>query len=239
MSPPPVVWGRISTVPPSRQAEPPRGRDSSTPSAFARRSGTLIPTSSSAAERSAASRSRAERTPEATVIVVRERPKAGWVMSAALIGAVCALGATRLLGSAASPTESAPTTLAAPAAPPAAPAAAPVVVAPAPPPALSAAVIRFGDDQGVAIKALPRFAAPPAAAPAPQVASSPGSPGSPGSPVTARPVAPVMARPVAPVMARPVAPVMAPVMAPSDSAKKRPLTPEQQLAEAQLKASMR
>jgi hypothetical protein len=72
------------------------------------------------------------------------------------------------------------------------------IVAPAPAPVVSAAVMRFNEDQGVAIKAAPR---PP-----------------PPSPAWA-------------ALAAPAAPV--------ETAKKRALTLEQQLADAQLKASMR
>jgi hypothetical protein len=196
----------------------------------------------------------AERSPSPTVIVVRERPKAAWVIGAAAIGAVCAVLASRLVMSPDAPAPSAgavsPPTLPSVAAPvlpaPPAVAAAPAPVAPSAAPQASVAIMRFGDDQGVAFKAPPR---PPAAA-------TTGAPAAPPPPVAAAPaprprasaVGPALpdgslslgATPTAqPTPARISAPASPAPPAPPPEKKPRVLTPEQQLAEAQLKASMR
>ncbi|MDB4945173.1 MAG: hypothetical protein JWP97_4707 [Labilithrix sp.] len=173
--------------------------------AFVRRSSPFL-TSAFAPPREAPPVALAPAAPERTIIVVRERPRAAWFVAAALLGAAGALGGVRLVMSHAAPvppavTAPAPSTGVAPAASAAAivtppsPALAPqasLAGAPLPAPAADggpasgAAVIRFGDDDGVAIT-VP--ASPPAAPPEPP--------------------------------------------------RRRALTPEQQLAEAQLKASMK
>lgn len=271
VSPPPFV--RSMSVPRIAHggASSAAARESSPPSAFVRRSSPTIPpigaaSSSAVAEPSAGSVAPLSLSPghaESSVVVVRERPKLGWVIGAAAIGALCAFGATRLLASGAPPEEhaapSAASTVAVPsvgtaASPGAAltPLAPPVVGPPpvAPPSAVvapgpSVAVMRFGDDQGVAIKRSPR-----APVPAPAVASAVAKA------VPLRPRTSAASGGVGPALpdgtfglgasdgasvttTAPPAPPPAPVAPPPESAKKRALTPEQQLAEAQLKASMR
>ena len=207
--------------------------------------------------------------PEHTLIVVRERPRAAWIFAAAALGALGAIAATRFLAAGDATTagdergQNAVTTLSAASPAVGAPALPPAVVvapppAPAPAPALPArpgpAVMSFADDQGVAIRAhappAPRAPASPAApaprAPRPATPSRQGlgpalpdgslSLGSSSSPSTpARVSSPAAA---APAVAAPAPPPAAPV-APEPPRKPRVLTPEQQLAEAQLKASMK
>jgi len=119
-------------------------------------------------------------------------------------------------------------------------------------PASSAVIVHFGDDQGVAIKATPRGPAP--ARPAAPRGAVPAS-ATPGRPAPARApsIGPALpdgsfslgradnaapatspASPAASVAAAPLA-----LAAPEAPARKRPLSTEQQLAEAQLKASMK
>lgn len=195
-------------------------------------------------------------TPEPTVILVRERPRAIWILAAAVCGAFGALAATRLLPA---PPPEAPAPVVA-AAPPAAPLPlpSPVVVAPvaapAPSPPVAPApaagnVMRFGDDQGVAIKAIT-----PITPPAPQPARKPAPAGTSGA-STSRPVAP-RAPSMGPALpdgsfglsrsesasaaATPPPSLTASAVTPSPEPRRaRALTPEQQLAEAQLKASMK
>ena len=248
-SPPPAsehVAGRLLSVTPPPFART-ATRDSTPPPAFVRRSSAHIAVAASPAPARAASSvapvSLSEATPEPIVIVVRERPKARWVLAAALIGAVCALGGTRLVGRLDAPNDAGPSAAAPPAAtsPPvvtAPPAATtpPAVAAPAPlpstAPAAQPAVMHFDDDQGASILALPapvvvaRPATPRSRASAIGSALPDGSLDLGGAPAPARPTAAPAAPPLAPAPVEPVA-------------RKRPLTPEQELAEAQLKASMR
>lgn len=253
------------------------------------------------------------RAVEPTVIVVRERPKAGWIIASAAIGALCALAAAKVLVSSpreeASPAREVATTTIATAVvagPAAAPPAATVVVPITPSPALahpvpatsattvaSGAVVRFGDEQGIAIAA-PKPAgatAPPASSdrPAAKPASAPKQ-AAPARPAPAKPgKAPsnalpdgsfplgqatesksaTAAAPASPPASTPSqaekaaqsalastilssantppgtapstrpAPASAPEAAPAPAPRRRPMTPEQQIADAQLKASMK
>lgn len=274
-------------------AEVPGVRDSNPVPAFVRRSSPILPpaapsyaaltraTPAQPSDRNVSSVSSvapvslSQRPNEPTVIVVRERPKAAWIVAAAALGALGALTATRLLGP---PALEAPVAAAAQA--PLAPPPSTVVVVPAassPPagalgtsptaphvsgPALAdhttPAVMRFGDDQGVAIGAVkaaaPALAASPAPAPRAPTAARQASPrpaaprvqpprlgpalpdGSFGLGRTESAPAPHAAAPV--VAPAPPAPA-APAPPAAEPGRKRALTPEQQLAEAQLKASMK
>lgn len=193
---------------------------------------------------------------EATqVVVVREPPKAYWVAVAAVIGAAAAIGGMRLTASSPSPAPK-PAVQAAAEVPVVAPS--PIakdVVAPPAEKAPSAAVVRFGEGQGVAITAAPPAKSAshaPKVEPAkpviaattkPAVSSAPKSAG----PASAVPRPPKLpdgsyglarsdATPASPAKEAP-APAAPPPPAPEKKAKN--LTPEQQLAEAQLKASMK
>ncbi len=151
----------------------------------------------------------------ATVILLRERPKTAWIAASAAVGALCALVVTRMFSSAPE----------APAAPPVAAVTAPP---PAPAPSQAAAVITFDDDDALSIPApsatankAPIHVAPPV--------------------VTAKPIATVKPA-IAPTPKASAAPSALAAKSPEPPPApppKRPLTPEQQLAEAQLKASMR
>lgn len=221
--------------------------------------------------------------PEPTVIVVRERPKAAWAIVSAAVGAICAVVAMQLLTQddrAASPvapaSQVAATTTIATAMLPAPPAAtavtAPVTAAVTAPPAApapvtasaaapaAAAVMKFGEDQGVAIKApaatsasaksgsshAPAGAAKPASKPArPSSGVGPSLPDGSiglGGRADAKSAASNQPGPGANAPAPPAASTAAapaPAPAPTEPPKKRVLTPEQQIAEAQLKASMK
>lgn len=177
---------------------------------------------------------------EPTVIVLRERPKLAWIVAAASLGALAAIAVTRLLAAPApaasvNADEHAPSVNAAAAttAPPSAAVVLPVAtpVASAAPvasvaPSASVAVVRFGEDQGVAIPRRP-VAPPGAARPAPRTPKQ--APLGPALPDGSFGLGHVDTLPSL---------TPAPVAAPPEPAKKRVLTPEQQLAEAQLKASM-
>ncbi len=176
---------------------------------------------------------------DATVIVVRDRPRAYWVIAAAAIGAVAAVTVMRLAAPHASsaPTASIET-------PPAAATAAP-------------AVVRFGEEEGVSIK----LAAAPSASHAARPASVPVQ----RTPAHAQPAhAPSLhsSRPLNPKVSPPTplpdgslglasntsskptsssssvaAPAPTPLPLPPTGGRKHPLTPEQELAEAQLRAA--
>ncbi len=201
-----------------------------------------------------------DRTPSPTVIVVRERPKAAWVIGAAAIGAVVAVLASRLVmtvdGPGARPAAASPPTLTSAAPPvlavppanvvaPAAPSVAPPASPPAwgsPSPSPSPEVMRFGDDQGVAFKAPPR---PPVAGPvtpAPVAASTAPRPRAaalgPALPDGSLSLGASPSTPARPSSAA-AAPSPPPPPPPPEKKPARVLTPEQQLADAQLKASMK
>jgi hypothetical protein len=245
----------VVTVPPPRVAVP-YSRDS-VPGVAAPPSGpapAFVRTSSSSLPSAASSVAPVALTamPEPTVIVVRQPPRTAWIVASAVVGAACALGAMRLLPSGPSASHASEP--------------APVVASPAPPPVLAPAVtathasaaapavVKFAEGQGVAIVA-PAIApaAPPAAAPThaaahATVASKTPSP----APVAAKPAAKTAslgpklpdgsmalggAQPE-PAKAAP-AQTAQPAPAPPPSPAKRRLSPEQELAEAQLKASMK
>ena len=191
------------------------------------------------------------------VVVVREPPKAYWVAVAAVIGAAAAIGGMRLTASsppAATPASTPAVHAAAPQSPVVAPIAKDVVAPPAE--KAPSAVVRFGEGQGVAIAAAPPAKSAshaPKAEPAkaaiaattkPAVSSAPKSAG-PASAVPRPPKLPDgsygLARSDATALSPPAkeapAPAAPPPPAPEKKAKN--LTPEQQLAEAQLKASMK
>jgi len=212
------------------------------------------------------------RTVEPTVILVRERPKAGWVIGSAAVGAVCALVAARLLGTG-GVDRPPPAPAAALAAPPLAPVTASAAVAsqPVAPAAVSSAaapaassvapatsvvapaVVRFGDDQAVAIDvAKPVAASPRVPAPSakPVVTSPATTPVAPSARPPAKPakgggggVGPALPDGSFTLGARteakpsPSSPSIA--SAAAEPAPKRNVSPGQQLAEAQLRASMR
>jgi hypothetical protein len=165
---------------------------------------------------------RAEKN-EPTVILLRERPRGAWVFGSAAIGALCAVTAMHFLGQwATPPAPPPPTVVTMAAAPPATAITPPVAVEATPAPAaepkqeakpiptvkLTPPVVRFNDDQGVSI-AKPK--AKPVAAPA----KAPLVPDS----ATAAKVDPAPPPPPPPK-------------------PKKPLTPEQELSEAQLKAAL-
>jgi hypothetical protein len=245
VSAPPFVRTATTIVPLRREGDAAGGRESSPPPAFVRRSSPMIAIASSAPvirPGSSVTPHVSERTPEPTVIVVRERPKAGWVIGAGVIGALFALGATRLFATSPPDTAAATTVVAAAAAPPAAAPLPPssVLVTPAPAAAQPAAVMRFNDDQGVAITAAPR-------APAATTAVVAAKPAPPRPAPRASAVGPALpdgtfglGRNESAAPMTPAVHAAAPSPAPAETAKKpRALTPEQELAEAQLKASMR
>lgn len=256
---------------------------------------------------------------EPTVIVVRERPKAGWILASAAIGALCALAAVKVLVSPAreeaSPVREVATTTIATAvvagpgaAPPATSAIVPItpspalahpaptnaVVAPSAP-AATGAVVRFGDEQGIAIAApkpaaassasdrasakpfsAPKSVAPAkapsnakpakapsnalpdgsfplgqstesksatAAAPASSPASSPSQAEKAAQSALASTILSSANTPPGTAPATRSAPSSAPepvaAPAPAPAPRRRALTPEQQIADAQLKASMK
>ena len=153
--------------------------------------------------------------PEPTIVVVRERPRAAWFIGAGLLGAACALVAVRFV------TSGRASALSGDHAPPAVAAVSPVEtpapsvapVAPVAEPVVS--TVGSGTASGPAV--VVHFAADQGVA------------------IVASPVSP---SPVSPAPAPRPAPRAAPT--PESAAKKRALlTTEQQLADAQLKASMR
>ena len=204
---------------------------------------------------------------EPTVIVVRERPRAEWMMGSAAIGAFCAVAVMAVIARWAAPSAPAPVAATAPASPPPA-----AVAAEAAEPASAAApvttaatskkgVVQFGEGQGLAIRSGPAPRArswKPAARPSathaqstPPPATMPdGSLGlaSKSNASTATTSAASTSAPSTPVaQAQPSAAPLpqaqepAPGNAPGNvtAKSKRPLTPEQELAEAQLRASLR
>jgi hypothetical protein len=175
---------------------------------------------------------------EATVIVVRERPRALWVVAAAAIGALAAATVMRLVPQSA-PVESIPTSH---------------VVAPAPRPV--PAVVRFGEDEGVSIQ-VPAPVSPPMVPPATRVAHPAPRVHAPAAPTT-RVLNPKVSAPMPmpmpdgslglantgkPASTSSVAATAAsaplPLPPPPSPLRKRALTPEQELAEAQLRAATR
>lgn len=179
---------------------------------------------------------------ETTVVVVRDRPRTVWVVAAAAIGALAAVGVMRV----AAPQQPAV---------PAAAVEAPRTALAAP----SAAVVRFAEEEGVSIK-VP--AHPPAPAPAPPASHAarpePSPRAAPHAPPpyapAARPTRPLHPK-VSPPMPMPdgslglantgkaatqpsvAAPAPTPLPLPPSGGRKRALTPEQELAEAQLRAA--
>ena len=176
---------------------------------------------------------------DATVIVVRERPRTAWVLAAAAIGALAAVTVMRVAAPRPSST--------------------PAVAVEAPParaPAATAAVVRFGEEEGVSIKVPPST---PASGP-PPIASHAARPATLAAPRSA-PHAPAHApagHPTRPKVSAPTplpdgslglanegkasassmpAPAPTPLPLPPSGGRKRPLTPEQELAEAQLRAA--
>lgn len=243
VSPPPFV--RTTTVPYVRD---------SVPSVFARgsspaveepvtevnpRSSTQMPVTSPFPRASSVAPVALSRppSPEPTVILVRERPRTAWIVASAAIGAVVAFAATRVLSFGDAQTATAApapivtsitTTLPAEITLPPAAVVAPPAPAPAPTP--TAAVVKFGDDQGVAIPATPAPVAVPIAKPKLKPAPKP----------SAGPTLPDGSYGLGARAEAPKVPTTVPAAAPEPSpAPKKPLTPEQQLAEAQLKASIR
>jgi len=230
-----------------------RGSAPSAPSAFARRSSPHLEqgvvtnetrgTSSASGSIAPVSMGQADLAPQ-TVVIVRERPKARWVIGSAALGAVAALLAARFAGGVGGSDEATPapaqvatTTIAT----------AVVAAGTAPAPSVSVRVVRFDESEGVEIPrpvppatpAATLSLAPAAAAPVTSPASTPVSAApvsatvshasSSPSPASASPASASHHPRVAPPSPSPVAPPPA----------RRPLTPEQELAEAQLRASMR
>lgn len=230
-----------SPMPVARESVPGVASASSTPApVFARTSSSSLPAVSSVAPVSMSS------TPgpvEPTVILVRQPPRTGWVVAAAFLGAACALFAMHLLARPAETPAAAASAVAVPP-PPVATTAAPVAP-PAPP-----ATVRFNDDQGVAVVAPP---APPAPAKPVVTTASIKTPPAPASPAKAAAKPAASLGPKLPdgsmalgarasdatTATKPAAPAAATEPAPASNAPKKKLTPEQELAEAQLKASMR
>lgn len=202
---------------------------------------------------------------EPTVIIVRERPRSLWILAAAALGAVGAIAVMRFapatsgVSAAAEPQADVTPTAALPLPPTAVvtPVAAstPLAVAPATVAAASAsvgpavptsAVMHFAEDQGIAIGRAPSPASP--AAPRKPTGAAPGVPVAP----TARPAPRVssmgpalpdgsfgLGRSDTATAAAPSPPSLTSTPPAPEPPRKRVLTPEQQLAEAQLKASMK
>lgn len=171
---------------------------------------------------------------EPTVILVRQPPKTAWIVAAAFLGAACALLSMRLLMRPVDPPQTIVVTSAPPPSNP--------TPAPAAPPA--PATVRFNDDQGVAVIAAPTTTVSSAPAPKPVVTAVVATPPKPAAkPASLGPKLPdgSMALTKAPEKPAPAAapPPAAPPEPAAPAGKKKPLTPEQQLAEAQLKASMK
>jgi len=264
VSPPPFVRTTTTTVARAPAVGHVTAMESAPPPAFVRRSSPMISVAAEAPNEpaSVAPENVSERTPSPTVIVVRERPKAVWVVGAAAVGAALAVLASRLVMSrdaswghpaAGTVTTTAPV-LPSAGSPALVVAPAPVAASAKPSASESPTVMRFGDDEGVAFKAV----RPPA--------SLPGSASTLAAPATVAAAAPVAvstavpdsrASAVGPALpdgslslgGTPTTPTPTPTRtsppsapappAPEQAKKPRPLTPEQQLAEAQLKASMR
>ena len=176
--------------------------------------------------------------PEPTVILVRERPRAGWMAGAAIVGAAAAIIVTRLLTAPASVPAAPVAALPAPP-PPSTQVVVPATPAPAPSPepqATAAApavalTVKFSEDDAVAI---PAPSAAPAAshavvAPKPKPKAAPKPAVGPMLPDGSLSLGP--AQPAATTPAAPVAPPPGPL------APVRKFTPEQELAAAQLKAA--
>ena len=255
VSPPPFV----RTTPPSswpraHAPEAPGIRDSVAPAAFVRRSSPELarPASiGSVAPVSMSSLPSAQASAEPTVILLRERPRSIWILAAAALGALGAVAAMRFAPAAVSHETVAGAAAQAPSPP------APVLSLPStavvPPIASSVpaapAVMMFTDEQGVAIKSIPAPAAPAVGAAAPRKSVTPATAAAPPAPRPAQaPRAPSMG-PALPdgsfglgrsdtttASSPPSLTAAAPAPEPP---RKRALTPEQQLAEAQLKASMK
>ena len=272
---PPFVRTTTTAWPRVHAPEAPGIRDSVALAAFVRRSSPSVPPVAAFSSGSSGSSGRSlgsvapvsmsaspSRSPEPTVILVRERPRSIWIVAAAAFGALGALAAMRLAPAAGEHSTGAATQAASQPAPalalpstavvgpsavvlPVASAPAVSVVAPAAP---APEVMHFADDQGVAFKA----PAPPPA-PAPRKPSS-GIPGPAGAPA-ARPAQTPRAPSLGPALPdgsfglgrseTSTAPALSPSpaltvsAAPPEPMRKRALTPEQQLADAQLKASMK
>lgn len=186
------------------------------------------------------------------VVVVREPPKAYWVAVAAVIGAAAAIGGMRLAAPS-TPSSSAPASIAVEA-----PVAAPIakdVVAPPPEKAAekaSSTVVHFGDGQGIAIPAAKSSHTPKSSEPSKPVVAATSKPPASAAPKSATTASPVPRPPRLPdgsygLARSDAAPTPPPKEAPAPAAppppapekKAKNLTPEQQLAEAQLKASMK
>lgn len=178
-------------------------------------------------------------TAGATVIVVHKPPRTAWIAAAAVGGALLAVLAMRAVTSFDGST---PAKASANASAPPPPVSTQVVAPPAPEPPSSAAVVRFSEDQAVAI---------PAQAPAQPASAGASKPAThPVAHVAAAKPAPKVAAPPRmpdgsygltrsePTPAAPVHPTATTTIA-APPPGKRALTPEQQLAEAQLKASMK
>jgi hypothetical protein len=172
---------------------------------------------------------------EPTIIVVRERPRIAWMLGSAGVGALAAAMVMRLFvgrSAAPAPSKAGGAEMAAPQSSSGVDAAPTGESSPAAPPLLprpsgTTAVVRFAEDQGVAICA-PSAAPSPAAAPATQPHAI-AAPPHPPPRAAARPGPPLMSLQASSPSA----------VAPEAPAKKRPLTPDEDLAEAQLKASMK
>jgi hypothetical protein len=201
----------------------------------------------------------APRMADPTVIVVRGRPRAAWIVAAAAAGALLALGAMRLAMPSGSDRAAAqaqaplaamplpgPTTAPAPAVVVAAPR---LAVTPPPAASASAAIVSFGEDEGVAIHATLRKPAAAPAAPASTATTSPASHTTAPRPPSVGPALPdgsyglagldTSTASTSPAPA-PLVPFASTAPATTNSPpRKRALSPEQQLAEAQLKASMK
>jgi hypothetical protein len=232
----------VRALPPS----PPSVSSLPTPVFSRTTSSPALPAASSIAPVSMSSSESSSRSPvEPTVILVRQPPKAAWVVAAAFLGAACALMGMHLLTrSADSPP---PIVLAAP--PPPVTTQATPASPPAPTPTPTPATVRFNDDQAMAVIAAPAptVSATPAAKPAVTTAAKTTNvaplPKPATKPSSLGPKLPdgSMALTKMPSTAPPAAapsPPPEPAPAPPPGPKRR-LTPEQELAEAQLKASMR
>jgi hypothetical protein len=190
------------------------------------------------------------RAPEATVIVVREPPRTAWIVAAAVGGAILAVGGMRTLAS--SNDAPAPITTTAAAATPVVkdtPLVAPppaTVAPPERPP--SGAVVSFTEPVAIKVPS-PASSAPSTvpsatakAQPQAQAPSKPKAPPPPklpdGSYGLTRGDAPGKPAP-APTLAPPAPKSEPPKSEAASTSRPRALTPEQQLAEAQLRASMK
>jgi hypothetical protein len=204
----------------------------------------------------------AQAAAEPTVILVRERPRSIWILAAAAVGALGAIAAMRFapLSVSGEPATSAVPHAATQPAPVLAPpstavvlpvAAVATVPAPASAPAPAPTVMHFSEAEGVAIKAPVPMAPAPAAPRKPSTAGTTNPAAAPAtrpSPPRAPSMGPALpdgsfglGRSESTTASAPPSPppsLTAPAPAP-EPPRKRALTPEQQLAEAQLKASMK